>query len=218
MAEIKGIEVLGEVYEVADETARIATENNATAIDSAKESVESLDDDMNGSTGKIAGLAKQANDIEEKVGDLDTSLDTTAQTLVGAVNELASNQKNWVRAWTNPSTAQEQSAGSATITIPSNAKYLRLLAGSISNSENTTIYFESTYDSTKLCALKNSFVSVDPDSSVQLVASRTIDYAPTLQRLSWSNAGALDIDTDENIFRVRVANYLLIPFALEYSL
>lgn len=88
--EIKGIELSGTIYDIEDETARTNASEASENASEAKTSVETLLETVSNMQDLMNNLASQGDQIEQKIGDLDSPLDTTAQTLIGAVNELNS--------------------------------------------------------------------------------------------------------------------------------
>lgn len=87
--EIKGIEISGTIYDIEDETARTNASEASENASEAKTSVATLAETVESISAEVGGVHTQADNIEAVVGDTETPLDTTAQTLIGAVNELA---------------------------------------------------------------------------------------------------------------------------------
>ena len=90
MANIHGIEVSGSIYDIEDESARSSASEAGTNASEAKTAAQTATNNVTTLSNTVSNLVLQTNGIEDKVGDVDTPLDTTAQTLVGAVNELNS--------------------------------------------------------------------------------------------------------------------------------
>lgn len=90
MAVVKGIEISGDIYDIEDETARTNASEASENASEALATTEVLQRQVGDNTTFIQNLAAAVDPVITKVGDTATSLDTTAQTLVGAVNELNS--------------------------------------------------------------------------------------------------------------------------------
>lgn len=88
MATVKGIEISGTIYDNEDETARTSASAAGTTASQAQTAVNTLAQSVEVLDGLLAAVKTQADSIEAKVGDLDTPLDTTAQNLINAINEL----------------------------------------------------------------------------------------------------------------------------------
>lgn len=89
MAVVKGIEISGDIYDIEDETARTNASEASENASEAKTSVATLSEEVLSMKESLDEIVVQNYQVSQKVGNTATPLDTTAQTLVGAVNELA---------------------------------------------------------------------------------------------------------------------------------
>lgn len=89
MAVVKGIEISGDIYDIEDETARTNASEASENASEAKTSVATLSGTVADMQDSMNEIVVQNYQVSQKVGDTTTPLDTTAQTLIGATNELA---------------------------------------------------------------------------------------------------------------------------------
>lgn len=211
MANIKGIELASEIYDLEDTSARnSATAASQTATQAGQTATQASETATQAK--QTAEDAKvQADVARDEIGDISSLETSDTSDLVSAINEVNGNVEKKNLLWSNPNPVTPMASPTIDLSFSANAKGLLIRAAVVTDTGFSVLEGKVYFTANKTATVAISQAYIDSTYTDEYIFSRIFTLDKDHKQLYVGNGSMLTITVKTSTMSVSQNNSLLIP-------